>query len=213
VRRLPIIPTLFVAGAVAVMIWLGVWQLQRATWKEGLIAELQAAPARPVVDLDPLLANSNAAGASLAFRRVLVTCHSGEAARSLRGGRNRAGQSGFSALLPCRPGAQDLAGRIEVNVGWTADPQSAVRPRLDGIVAGTLGTVEGGGPITLISAAPAAGLQPSAPPDLDDIPNNHMMYAFEWFFFAAAALVIYALAQRRRSKDRTASVAPGSPSP
>ena len=33
-RRLPLIPTIFVAGAVAVMIGLGVWQLKRAEWKE-----------------------------------------------------------------------------------------------------------------------------------------------------------------------------------
>ena len=29
-RRLPLIPTLVVAAAVATMIWLGIWQLQRA---------------------------------------------------------------------------------------------------------------------------------------------------------------------------------------
>ena len=38
-RRLPLLPTLVVAGAVAVMIGLGIWQLQRAAWKERLLAE------------------------------------------------------------------------------------------------------------------------------------------------------------------------------
>ena len=32
IRRLPLIPTIVVAAAVAVMIGLGVWQLQRAEW-------------------------------------------------------------------------------------------------------------------------------------------------------------------------------------
>src|SRR5205085_173423 len=37
IRRLPLIPTIIVAAAVAIMIGLGVWQLQRARWKEGLL--------------------------------------------------------------------------------------------------------------------------------------------------------------------------------
>ncbi|HKX90235.1 MAG TPA: SURF1 family cytochrome oxidase biogenesis protein, partial [Sphingopyxis sp.] len=40
-RRWPLIPTLFVAAAVAVMIGLGVWQLQRKADKEALIALYQ----------------------------------------------------------------------------------------------------------------------------------------------------------------------------
>ncbi|HEX6072551.1 MAG TPA: SURF1 family cytochrome oxidase biogenesis protein, partial [Sphingomicrobium sp.] len=36
IRRLPVIPTIVVAAAVAAMIGLGIWQLQRAHWKEGL---------------------------------------------------------------------------------------------------------------------------------------------------------------------------------
>ena len=38
-RKLPLVPTILVAGAVAVMIGLGVWQLQRAKWKEGLLRQ------------------------------------------------------------------------------------------------------------------------------------------------------------------------------
>src|SRR3546814_2582088 len=36
-RRFPLIATLIVALAVAAMIGLGVWQLQRMTWKDGLL--------------------------------------------------------------------------------------------------------------------------------------------------------------------------------
>src|SRR5205823_12604763 len=42
-RRLPITATLIVALAVAVMIGLGVWQLQRAKWKETLLARYEQA--------------------------------------------------------------------------------------------------------------------------------------------------------------------------
>ena len=31
-----------------------------------------------------------------------------------------------------------------------------------------------------------------------DVPNNHLAYAVQWFIFAAAALIIYILAVRRR---------------
>ena len=38
-----------------------------------------------------------------------------------------------------------------------------------------------------------------AAPDPRDLPNNHLAYAGQWFFFALTALVIYILALRRRS--------------
>jgi surfeit locus 1 family protein len=46
-----------------------------------------------------------------------------------------------------------------------------------------------------------AGLQAVALPSPEDIPNNHLLYAIQWFFFAAAAGIIYALALRRRLRD------------
>ena len=49
-----------------------------------------------------------------------------------------------------------------------------------------LGAVEPGRPIRLTGATAAPPLAPSAPPSLDDVPNNHRFYAFQWFFFAAA---------------------------
>jgi cytochrome oxidase assembly protein ShyY1 len=52
----------------------------------------------------------------------------------------------------------------------------------------------------LVAATPAPGLQASAPPSIESIPNNHMSYAIQWFAFAAIALVIYALALRKRLK-------------
>ena len=45
--RLPLIPTLFVAAAVATMIGLGIWQLQRAAWKEALLADYGRGVALP----------------------------------------------------------------------------------------------------------------------------------------------------------------------
>jgi cytochrome oxidase assembly protein ShyY1 len=50
----------------------------------------------------------------------------------------------------------------------------------------------------LVAASPPPGLEPSAPPSLASIPNNHRSYALQWFSFAAIALIIYALALRKR---------------
>ena len=51
----------------------------------------------------------------------------------------------------------------------------------------------------LIAAEGLSGLEPSAPPNVADIPNNHRSYAFQWFAFAVSALIIYGLALRGRA--------------
>ena len=202
-KRLPVLPTIVVAAAAAAMIALGVWQLQRAAWKERLLAEYVAATNLPALDLDPLLARDGAAPLPpLAFRRVLVTCTAENAVPDLRGGRSRAGRGGYAYRVPCRPGADGLAGRILVNAGWSQLPDGERRITLDGIVAGTLGPVEPDRPVVLTSASAVAPLAPSAAPTIADIPNNHRAYAFQWFFFAAVAVAIFLLALRQRRARR-----------
>ena len=197
-RRLPVIPTLVVAVAVAVMIGLGVWQLQRAAWKERLLAEYAAAAAMPALDLDPLLGRDATDLPPLAFRRVLVTCGARDVAPVLRGGRSRAGTGGYAYLVPCRPGAGGLGGRLLVNAGWSQLPDDDRRLSVEGLVAGMVGAVEPDRPITVTSATATPPLEPSALPSLEEVPNNHRFYAFQWFFFAALAVLIYWLALRRR---------------
>jgi surfeit locus 1 family protein len=197
-RRLPIIPTIVVAAAVATMIALGIWQLRRAQWKEGLLADYAAAASMPAVDLDPLL-DGRPALPPLSFRRALVTCHARDVEPDVHAGRNEGDGVGQVYLIPCRPDAEGLAGRLRVNVGWSAQPDAALRPSLAGIVAGRLGAVGEEGPIVLTAATAAPPLAPSAPASIQSVPNNHRLYAFQWFFFAAAAALIYWLALRRRN--------------
>lgn len=201
-KRIPIVATLLVAAAMATMIAMGAWQLKRAEWKDRLLADYAAARALPALDLDPLLARDDARLPPLAFRRVLVTCRVRDAEPDLRGGRRRdaaeGATGGYSYFVPCRPGAEGLSGRLVVNMGWSPMPDDTRRLSLDGIVAGTLGMDDPGRPLVLTSASAAPGLEPSAPPTVDQIPNNHLFYAFQWFFFAIAAAVIYWLALRRR---------------
>jgi surfeit locus 1 family protein len=201
-RRLPLIPTIIVALAVATMIALGIWQLQRAAWKERLLADYSRAMAMPAVDLDPLLANGRPLP-ELSFRRALVTCDARDAAVDAMAGRNAADVTGQAYYVACRPGAAGIAGRLRINAGWADRPDAAQRLTLSGIVAGRLSVVGADGPITLVAATPAAPLvTASAPPDLDAIPNNHLSYAVQWFAFALTAAVIYLLALRTRRRPR-----------
>lgn len=199
-KRLPLIPTLLVACAVAVMIALGIWQLQRAQWKDQLVADYAAAAAMPALDLDPLLGRDPAALPPLAFRRALISCNAVDVAPDMRGGRSADGRGGYAFLVPCRPGANGLAGRILVNVGWAPLPEHGRRLSLEGIVAGRLGADRGSGPIILTSANAASGLAPAAAPRIDEIPRNHRFYAVQWFAFALIAALIYLLALRARRR-------------
>jgi cytochrome oxidase assembly protein ShyY1 len=87
--------------------------------------------------------------------------------------------------------------------GWSQAPNSLLRLNADGPIEGRIGTAEPDGPIILTAASAIGPLQPSAPPSVDEIPNNHLAYAFQWFFFAATAALIFFLALRRRSSGTT----------
>lgn len=205
-RRLPIIPTIIVAAAVAVMIGLGIWQLQRSSWKERMLGELAAAQDLPPVDLDRLIGQSGEA--PIAFRRATITCRAEEVTPALRAGRSLRGETGYSYFIPCRPGAEGLVGRVQINAGWSRQPNSDLRLRAVGSVSGRIGTAEPDGPVIFTADRAIGPVEPSAPPSIDEIPNSHLAYAFQWFFFAATAAIIYLLALRRRH-----SVAPADPRP
>ena len=180
------------------MIALGVWQLQRAQWKERMLAELAVAQGLPAVDLDPLL-GPDMPERPIAFRSALVSCTARDVEVSARAGRSLQGASGYAFYVPCRPGEPGWAGRLQVNAGWSQRPDAVRRLSLPATVAGVIGTTEPGQPIILTSAQPLPPLEASAPPRVEDIPNNHLAYAGQWFLFALAAAVIYVLAVRRRS--------------
>lgn len=206
-RRIPILSTALVAVAVAVMIGLGVWQVQRAEWKESLLADWRASQDLPTVDLDGRLRSTGRAedDPPLDFRRVRITCEAGRDVRpEVRGGRHRTtNETGWSYFIPCfRNALSGWTGRLQVNAGWARRPDlqlERARGRLDGIVVeGVLGVVEEGRPVVLTADMALPPLAPSAAPRVEDVSNNHLFYAFQWFFFAAAAAVIYGLALRRR---------------
>lgn len=82
----------------------------------------------------------------------------------------------------------------DVALGWS---RSSTPPQWDG---GGVSGVIAPGP-RLVAMTPIAGLEQLALPDPADVPNNHLAYAGQWFFFALTALVIYGLAIRKRMKE------------
>ncbi len=201
-RRPPILPTIVVLLAVAAMIALGLWQLQRRTEKAALIAHAAANLHRAPVPL-PLHVTDD-----LLFARVTATCAT-PGAWTLAAGRSVDDAPGYRHILTCR----DPRGRaFRIDMGVAADP--AVRPVWrGGAITGTL-TQAPGGPTLLdqmtgratspepmiVADVPAPGLSASRRPDPANLPDNHMAYAIQWFAFAFAAVVIYLLALRRRSR-------------
>jgi surfeit locus 1 family protein len=85
----------------------------------------------------------------------------------------------------------------DVVLGWSQSPDTVAWK--GGFVAGTVvPTGELG--FKIVADPPLAGLEANAKPDPGDLPNNHLAYAGQWFFFALTALVIYVLALRRRGR-------------
>ena len=55
-------------------------------------------------------------------------------------------------------------------------------------------------PPMIVADPPLAGLGPNPGPSLEQVPNNHRSYAFQWFAFALTALIIYGLALKARGR-------------
>lgn len=201
-RRPPIVPTLVVLIAVAAMIALGVWQLQRRAEKATLIAHARANLDRPAQPLPARITDD------LLFARVTANCAQvGD--WTMGAGRAVDGGSGYRHIAACRsPDGQ----AFRVDLGVAADPK--LRPAWSGgAVAGTLSQAPGGPTLLdrmtgratppapmIVSDTPALGLKPSHRPDPASLPDNHLAYAIQWFAFALAAVIIYLLALRRRSR-------------
>ncbi|WP_428627296.1 SURF1 family protein [Sphingopyxis sp.] len=202
-RRWPLVPTIIVLVAVAVMIALGVWQLQRKNEKEALIALFQRNTAMSATVAYPEL--PPVADAFL-YRKSSVVCL--EPVRwDPRSGTDREGMAGIRMIADCRTGAEGPGVLVDVGIsddfappkwsGGTVQGTIVPGPEQPTVMERAMGK---GAPARamLIANAPVAGLRASAVPSADDTPNNHFAYAVQWFLFAAAALVIYILAVRRR---------------
>lgn len=191
----------------AVLIALGVWQVQRLAWKEGVLADIEARiaaepvplPAEPDPEADRylpvavsgeigedelhVLVSTRAEGAGFRVIAPLAT----EAGRRVMVDRGYVRNEAKEADRPT--GAADIVGNLhwpdEVD-GFTPEPDPDANiwfardvPRM----AEALGTE----PVLVVvreTSLSAPGLTP-LPVDTAGIPNDHLEYAVTWFGLAA----------------------------
>ena len=193
-RRLPLVPTLAVAAAVLVLIGLGAWQLQRATWKEQLLERYALAASLPPIGFPTAPFGDEQLPL---FRRATGVCLRPVGKRAVAG-ENAAGETGYAHIVDCTTGAEGPG--MSVEIGWSKDP-NAKFTWPGGPVSGVI-VPDRRSRLRLVAATAPPGLERSKVPDVATAsavtPAGHRGYAATWFSLAIVALVIYALALRSR---------------
>jgi len=206
-RRLPLVPTLLVLLAVATMIGLGVWQLQRLSQKDAAVAAYRANMGGP-----PAAYPANPVDDAYLFRVLTGNCLR-VVSWQVQGGKSANGQAGWRHIANCATGAEGPGMVVDMGVSTTPDAkvnwaggivrgiathepdQSHLMERMSGKAMPLR--------LMIVSEEAAPGLTPSQRPDPASVPNNHLAYAVQWFLFAGVALIIYGFAVRKRLKDAT----------
>ena len=224
-RGFPWALTIVCAVALILLTSLGVWQVQRLAWKEGLIAAADRAAAAPPIPLDQLAALEDPE-----FRRVEPGC-------DMRGRRYvelqsiHEGQPGVRLIAECRGWLVDMGfvpetisarpaatGVPSADVGpaprWIAQVRAAESPgpmapppsngrfyaRDGAAMSKALGLATPPPPWVLYAETSPLpewqALQPAPPPPA--FSNNHLGYALTWFGLAIALIGFYVALLRRR---------------
>lgn len=207
-----IFATLFGVAGVAILCWLGVWQLHRLEWKEAILADIEARiTAAPVVlpdhadPVDDRYLPVEVRGKTDA-REILVQASHKAVGPGFRvitgfttdGGRRILLDRGFIRLADrdtSRPAVEmTVTGNLhwpdEVD-GFTPDPD-----RDEGLwfardipsLSDELGTE----PLLIVARSTDEGVPAVTPLPVDTtgIPNDHLQYAITWFLLAAVWAVM-----------------------
>jgi len=200
----------FGAVGVAILVSLGVWQVQRLAWKEAVLADIEARIAAAPVDLpgapDPVadryLPVQVEGRMAAEHVRVLVSQRGVGAgyriisALETGAGRRVLVDRGVVPTDETVPDPADAAVRVTGNLHWP-DERDGFSPDNDvagniwfarevAVLAEHLGTE----PVLIIARAltpPEAGVSP-LPVAVEGIPNDHLSYAVTWFLLAAVWL-------------------------
>ncbi|MEM9499319.1 MAG: SURF1 family protein [Pseudomonadota bacterium] len=206
-----LIPLLFGVAGAAVLVWLGLWQVQRLAWKEGILTEIDTRMAEtpgPVPALpDP---------ARDRYRPVVVTGSFGDAALRVLVSRKTAGP-GYLIVSPFKMqnGRRILVDRgfLRVNVPLSPPPDGVVTfsgnlhwpddrtsATPDNDVAeniwfardlSQMAEMLGTEPVLVVARAlPGAAAVAPLPVDTGHIPNDHLEYAVTWFSLAGIWIVM-----------------------
>jgi surfeit locus 1 family protein len=196
IRRFPLVPTIIVVAAIALLVRLGIWQLHQAERKRALLASYAAAesmppiawPTVPLKDADLPL-----------FRHATGVCLRVIGQRA-SGGENRSGEPGYVHILDCATGAEGPG--MSVEVGWAKNPD--VRVAWPGGPVSGIIVPDRRNRMRLVAASAPSGLEPSRTPDVSTAspitPAIHLGYAATWFALALAALIIYIVAVMKRGR-------------
>ncbi|MEH6755983.1 MAG: SURF1 family protein [Parasphingorhabdus sp.] len=190
-KGFPVFVTGLVLAAVATMIGLGIWQLQRAEWKNELLATYEAASEQPAISYPSVPIEDNPPY----FRQSSINCLEVLDWRAASG-RNANGASGWAHIAHCKTSGGEGPG-AQVVAGWS---NSSENPEWNGGIVNGVIAPDSQYIVRLVAGQPVAGLEKSQAPSIEDIPNNHMAYAVQWFLFAGIALIIYFLALRGRKR-------------
>lgn len=225
----PWVLTAATAAALAVLLLLGGWQMQRLAWKEALIARAEAAGALPPAPLAEVLAEPDPE-----FRRAIVLCPGLDRAPWVELNSIQDGEPGVRLVSVCRPAGLDRA--ILVDRGFVAatismrppreastmpvsvrlvvretPPPGAMTPepqdwlfygRDNAAMARALGVEGPVDPRTFYaetSTNPEWRALRPAAPPAA-FSNNHLGYAVTWFGLAVALVGVYLALLRRRMK-------------
>lgn len=175
-----------VALALPILIGFGVWQVQRAEWKAGVLADLERNLSLPLLDLG---AGPIPDDAQFRLVRLQLQCTGGLA--ELKAGRSLEGRQGYSYRQACRAGDTP----VTRDAGWSPRPDPIAIPGSTAAFKGRL--IRDGRSWLLVDSRSGPPLVPSAPPGPETISDNHLSYAIQWFSFAAILAIIYGLWLRR----------------
>lgn len=220
-------PTVFAVPALAILIGLGTWQVQRLEWKTELLDRIDQRLALAPVTLPAEVDDP----AAWDYRPVAVTGRFDHGAEMHLLARTLDGQIGLQIVTPLVRTDEPQAPAVLINRGWA--PESALdrvaRPEGVATVRGIAALPPRRGwlqpdndpaenawfwtdPPAMAKAAGLAAVAPvvvyAADADPDalpvgdqvrvDIPNNHLDYALTWYGLAAALIAIYIAFHWRR---------------
>ena len=225
--RFPIVLTVLAVVLLGVLLALGVWQVQRMQWKEGLMDGAEAAAGLPPLPLAEALKVENPE-----FRRVILTCRGLAAAPYVELQSIENSDAGVRLVSACATegGPTLLVDRGFVSADISARPLVKAADTMPVVITGVLRrspapsaltpppagahfygrdaeamarALKVEGPISPFTVFATTSTNPDWAALKPSAPpaaftNNHLGYALTWFGLAAALIAFYVVLLRRR---------------